>query len=500
MTIYTHIHEAASIAGILLSCFYIFKRSLDYFFSIRYKVVSVVWCLLLSLLHTVRPHVISFSVACFIICVISLIFLLLLTKLKLDTLISAFLLSYGISFVMYYIATIPIGFVLILLENNNHEVGSIIEYNTPVYLLLYSLVSILQLALSCLFFRIKRFNKGFPFLFKGYAIIVSFIVTGAVLILTTWGKSIVVEEDPYSAYLYLAGILIIGVGVFIWVKRSIKAAYIRWAKDNNAELYEQKLAEKEREIQRVTELFKTLQAENHSINHRLAALERGYVAMLQKPQSFSTEIAQEMAVSLEDVRRAARDYQEGVGQAKQEIDLPSTKVKMLDELFGLFAERCVAAKIEFNLIINGSIRYMLENIIPQSELETMVGDHLQDAIIAVNASDNPFRSITVTLGLADDCYALTVYDSGIPFTVDTLTRLGTERVTTHADVGGNGIGFMKTFEIMREHGASLVIDEKEPGTEGYSKSVSIHFDDKNQYIISTYRPNAFPVSDKYEVL
>ena len=432
-------------------------------------------------------------------CVASILFIWVLTKMKMDTVISAFLFSFGVSYVLYFIASFAVAVISSPLASRNYVSSTVIDYNTPVYFIIYSLTSVLQLLISYLIFRVKRFKRGFPFLLKGYAIIIALIAAGVVLVFATWGKTIT-ETDDYSATTFLfAGILIIGSGLYIWVKRGIKAAYLRWAKDHNKELYLKAIAEKDAQIQRLTEFCTTLRSANHSIIHRLAAMERGYVIMLGKAQggTFAMEMPEELAVSLEDVQRAMLDYQKDAGQSQRTKPLPSTKVKMLDDLFGLFAELCAGSKIDFDLIVTGSIPYMVENIVGQSKLETMIGDHVQDAMIAVGTGDNPFRSILVTLGLVEDCYALTVFDSGIPFDADTLIRLGTECVTTHVDTGGSGEGFMKTFETMGECGASLIINEKEPGSAGYSKSVTIRFDGKRQYIIETYRPGEFPPSDRY---
>jgi len=165
-----------------------------------------------------------------------------------------------------------------------------------------------------------------------------------------------------------------------------------------------------------------------------------------------------------------------------------------------FAEKFTSNKIEFVFKVNGSIPYMPEHVISQSRLETMIGAHLQDALIAVNASENTFRSVFIGIGLAGDCYEFAVSDSGVPFEVDTLVQLGTERVTTHADTGGSGIGFMITFETMRKYGASLIISEKQPSAADYTKSVTIRFEGNNRYTIETYRLNEFPPSDRFMVV
>ena len=53
---------------------------------------------------------------------------------------------------------------------------------------------------------------------------------------------------------------------------------------------------------------------------------------------------------------------------------------------------------------------------------------------------------------------------------------------------GTGIGFMTTFETMKETKASLIIDEmREMSNTDYTKSVTIRFDGKNEYRIKSYR-------------
>jgi hypothetical protein len=164
----------------------------------------------------------------------------------------------------------------------------------------------------------------------------------------------------------------------------------------------------------------------------------------------------------------------------------------------MFAERFAANDIRFKLTVTGSIVYMKENTIALGKLETMIGDHLQNALIAVNASEASIRSVLATIGEVGDYYEFSVHDSGIPFEVNTLIQLGAERVTTHADEGGSGVGFMKTFETMRERKASMIIQENKSGV--FTKSVTIRLDGENQYIIDTYRPDDFPASDRYLII
>jgi signal transduction histidine kinase len=493
-----------------LVCFYITARSLKHSASRKEKAVSVIWCLLLAVVYAARPHWATRLMVLPVYCVASILFIRCLARIKLRTAISAFMLSFGISFILYYIAAFPAALLFAPTASRGHVIGAPIDFDTPVQLAINTLAAALRLPLAFLLFRIKRFRSGFPFLSERYAVVVALIAAGIVLGLSTWMRVYSEAEDLSAAPLLLVSIIIVGAGIFIWIRLGIKAAYLRWAKDNNEGLYRQEIAEKDAEIRRLTDLSDALRSANHSIIHRLAALERGYAAMLEAARNGVFPMDDEggitaflgegdIAASLEDVRRALRDYKNEAGRGGTRKPLPTTKIKMLDDLFALFAERCKASQIEFDLIVNGSIPYMVEHILEQGELETMVGDLLQNALVAIDAGSNPFRSVLAVLGLEDGHYALTVFDSGIPFEVGTLARLGLERVTTHADDGGTGVGFMKTFEFLREYAASLVISAREPGSAGHTKSVKVLFDGEGRYVIETYRPSGYPKGDRYVI-
>ena len=85
----------------------------------------------------------------------------------------------------------------------------------------------------------------------------------------------------------------------------------------------------------------------------------------------------------------------------------------------------------------------------------------------------------------DDIYEIKIYDTGIEFEIETLLKLGKEQVTTHKDSGGTGIGFMTTFETLKESKGSLIIEED--NSENYSKAIIIKFDNKCEYKIRSYR-------------
>lgn len=85
-------------------------------------------------------------------------------------------------------------------------------------------------------------------------------------------------------------------------------------------------------------------------------------------------------------------------------------------------------KIKFEVQLNGNIYQMINNHITKEELEILIADHVKNAIIAVNYSNNSNRSILVRIGKIDGQYSIYIYDSGIEFEINTLHKLGKSQV------------------------------------------------------------------------
>jgi len=368
--------------------------------------------------------------------------------------------------------------------------GTDYDGNNLIILLLVVIVIVILFTLSYLLFKVRRFRNGFPFLFEKNAVFIALTLSVGTLILVS---IVIAPEEVFgnSVYLLLAvfGVIIIGIGIIIWARRGIKSFYKKKMKERSVELLEKELAQKEEDIQRLTMQNAAIRAANHKVAHRLTVMERSVAALVEVVQknALPAKASEELSIVADDLIRLSQDYQKGIEQIKVKTTLPTTKIKMVDDMFEYFSKLFKDEDIEFNLKVNGSILYMVENIVSQSKLETMIGDHLENALIAVNAGNNSFRSIFVILGLVGDFYELSVLDSGIPFEPDTLIRLGTNYITTHSDSGGSGIGLMTTFEAARECGASVVIREMKPNAADFSKSVTVRFDGKNDYIVQTHR-------------
>ena len=172
---------------------------------------------------------------------------------------------------------------------------------------------------------------------------------------------------------------------------------------------------------------------------------------------------------------------------KESYDNTKTEVEEIDDMLKYMQSECVKNKIDFTLQIKGNIHYMVHNLVKEEELETLLADHIKDAIIAINHTDNANRSILVRLGNIDDIYSLYIYDSGVEFKTEVLENLGKKPCTTYANEGGTGMGFMNTFDTVRKHKASLIIEEiGKPVKDNYTKVIIIKFDKKNEFKVKSY--------------
>ena len=122
----------------------------------------------------------------------------------------------------------------------------------------------------------------------------------------------------------------------------------------------------------------------------------------------------------------------------------------------------------------------------RTALQTLISDHVKDAVIAVGSRDDKQGNILLNLARDGRVYTLTVLDNGAPFELHVFDKLGRERVTTHSDSGGSGIGFMQTFSTLRACDGSIVITEFESGLP-FTKSVGFRFDGKGKFVIKSPR-------------
>ena len=357
------------------------------------------------------------------------------------------------------------------------------------------IIAIIESLILRQIFKIKRIKNGVPFLQNEKQ--VSNVGTVGIILI---GMSIIAYslfgniEGNKLVDLLFAGIVLETVCLFIWLKRKITVYYRQRLKERTVEELESEIRARDERICEVVDENSRLAEVNHKFSSRIRALEDFSCKMIERP-----EIAELMRCEFGD---EFADFEEAVKNVSEEFssemkhaviirkNLPKTGVFGVDNLLEYMCKESAKNGIDFDVKINGNILFMVQKIIDSKMLETLLGDHIKDAIIAINSSQNTYKNILVTIGIVKECYELSIYDTGIEFEIDTLLKLGLERITTHKSTGGSGIGFMTTFETLAKTKASLIIEEKHPITNNdYTKIVRIRFDGKKEYRIKSYRQN-----------
>ena len=386
------------------------------------------------------------------------------------------IISVSFSLIAMFVSTI-INFIIYKLMFFDITIETIIEYVT---------IGIIQFLLIYLFFKIKRFKYGFSFLqgketmnkenTSKIGILVSSIIIAISLVLSTYSRT---TSKILIAILILGGILMI-----YWIKKSITKYYKEKMKERTVEIQQEQIKQQDEKIKNLqTELADVLQI-NHKYSHRISAMEKAVTKLGTKLQA-NEEFAEECGDILSSIKKISKEYKEEVASVIKETKLPKTNIFSIDNLLEYMKQESEKDKIDFELNLDFGISEILETKIPQSKLETMLADHIRDAIIAINCSDNRKRKIKLVLDKEDNNYQIKFYDTGIEFEIETLSNLGLKRITTHKSTGGSGIGFMTTFETLKQCKASLIIEEY--SNQEYTKAVIIKFDNKNEYRIHSYR-------------
>lgn len=357
----------------------------------------------------------------------------------------------------------------------------------PNKLLNIVLILIIETVLIIAFFKIRRFKNGFSFLknrANGEYMDIIMINVSAIIILAycLFGKG---TGNGEIVKQMLFPFIVLGIIMIIMIQKTLTLYYKQKLLEKDITEYENTIREKDTKIEELSKEKFEISKLNHEFYNRQKALQLKVENIIS---NMSLEISDKLSV-MNQINKLSKEYTGKLEDIKHTDKLPLTDIEEIDDMFKYMQNECKKNNIEFQLTINGNIRHMVNKIIPKEKLATLIGDHIRDAIIAICCSDNKFRSIVVVLEPKDKIYELSISDTGIEFEAETFAKLGLEPATTHKDRGGNGIGFITTFETLRETRGSLIIKERHPMKENdFTKTVIFRFDGKNEYKICTYRP------------
>ncbi|MCL2860091.1 MAG: hypothetical protein FWF46_05960 [Oscillospiraceae bacterium] len=432
-------------------------------------IVLLTSCILSGIFIATFKVYFSLLIGIAIACTILTFIVSYITKYKFDYSATVLIISLAINFVFYIITLFLTSVVLNLIIENLHP-------NSLLYLLSIPL----NILLIYFLFKVRKFKNGFSFIknsktLKEFGILGVLFSIAIIIIYSSLEKGIAIITETL-----IIGALIIALGVFIWIRKNYTLYYKERLKESDIYNLQEELEDYKKENDKVLKI-------NHKYSGRISALEM-QLKKLANTMRANTEFANEISDIAVIVKRLAKEYNQEISNNITPADsVPKTNVVGIDGILEYIQMEALKSDIKLIIKFKHKINYLIENFISESKLETLLFDHLKDAIIAINFRNSNTKNIMIVFDIVDGYYEIRISDTGIPFKIDTLVKLGLEAITTHADTGGSGIGFMTTFETLNETKASLIIEEKNPNESTYTKTIIFRFDGKNEYVISSHR-------------
>lgn len=455
-----------------LYSYYIFKK----ISSIKNEGLKQLFCifgssLILAGICTYINFFINPFLSIIILCLSQGIILSIITKKKIGYSIILTCICYAVCVICQVASVIIVFIPYRLLYIHNNYINLII-------------ILIIQFIFIYLILKIKRFIQGFNFVHEKldneFADIVMINISTTVIIVTSLIGTIT-KGIQKSRINLLISFFLLTVIMVITIQKTLTMYYKQKLLKNTLHDYEEEIREKDKEIEKIkNEKFKISKI-THEFYNRQKALE------LAVNENMKNTKNKEQIKIINKIKNLTEEYSEELTKITTLPQIPTTNISEIDDMLKYMQSECSKNNIEFKVKIIGNIYPLINNIIQKNKLETLIGDHLRDAINAVNIETVKNKEILIILGIKDNKYEVSFFDTGVEFKIDTLLKLGLEATTTNKAIGGSGIGFLTTFETMKQTGASLIIKEFQPEKAYYTKSITIRFDNKNQYKICSYR-------------
>lgn len=316
---------------------------------------------------------------------LTFLILLIITKQKLHYTIPLCFISIGLSYCMEILSVFILGSVFYI-------------WNLEINIFTETCVSILQFCLIVLLLKIKRIRNGFAFLENKNNFGLGLIISGPIIILTC------LQKDPMSDMflsIITIGIVVSAIGLILWIRSAITHHYRKRLKLRAEEYSKIELAEKEKEIEKLSNENTSLSSIIHIDNHIMQSLESELKALN------STELTDKLLTSINQRNEYVNDL------LIKSKNLASTGNAEIDAVLLDLHIKSASRGIDYNLSADCDINYLLNNIISLSGFEALLRNLIINSIVDIeNNSDTPGR-ISIKISQPNDIYELTVMDNGV---------------------------------------------------------------------------------------
>lgn len=339
-----------------------------------------------------------------------------------------------------------------------------------------------------LVFKTKRLKSGLPDLESKFTGDIGVFI--AVIILLA--SSFFYFKDGSVLYFALLSSLLIlfGLAIVFWWRSQIKQSYLTRAHTNEIAELDKVIRSQRDEINNLKVQICELSKIIHKDNKLIPAMELAVRAFISEAgQNENTDGNRYRGESIIKQLNELTDERSGIIKNFELTNkkLPETGVSSVDAIVSYLLCRARKDEIDLSFLPSADVKYLTDKIITENDLNTLLADLGENALISASAKKG--GNVLIQIGLAEDThsqrpcremfYRIDFFDNGAPFEPDVFAAIGKQRYTTRKDTGGSGIGLMTTCEIARKYSASFEIDEN-LNHAIYSKRVSVCFNKKGE--------------------
>jgi len=463
---------------LIICVFYTYHSILKITFS---KKINITLHFLIAFLLTILSYSLKdyrLLIRLIILIMLSYLYLTVTTQTHPRTSLAAVLISSGISFIFYILSNTIISFIFVLIYKSE----SAIPYEKS-----YFPMCIVQFIGIYIMLKIKQIRNGIYLLIREKNITIE-IITSLFFVVY------IILISTYTNTLILVRLTILLVScssafflLFYWRHR-ITQTYREKLRQANEKSLLDEINEHKLTIEKLNADNKRLAAIIHADNKLVPAMLTAVTNHLENINNLTLEELTAHGQELsEQLRNMAKDRQ-GIleSQHKETALLPKSGLPTVDGMLSFMEARSKEYNIAYKVVIDDNIKEMALDALNEEDLLRLLGDLIDNAIIAVKHSDKE-KALLIHLGTLQNNFLVEISDSGIPFSIETYQRFGNEQYTTHKNSGGSGIGLIDIWKIKKKYKISLHIYEFPESHGIYTKKISFIFDRKNHFLLQTNR-------------
>lgn len=463
---------------ILLYCSsQIYKKLLNTNFDRPYSTVHItVYFLLIAFISSKLFDNNLISKTIFLVLSFSM-FIFLYSKIKMNVSFIASILSLGVSFISLTISSLLVCIIIMPFNYNNASF--------PLEICIV-ISGILQYILIHLLFKIKRLQKGMPFLIKS-----SFLNIGMVICMIVIIYFVFLSEIASTMYvihlLSMLLVVLLSLPLLIWWRRKITQSYVEKLRVSEVEALYKEISDKEHEIEKLHSNNRYLARIIHKDNKLIPAMELAVRNYLQNGMQMKPEDARQYGIDLLAQLQTMAADREGIIQNYHDDYRfrPQIGLYSVDAIIYYMERRAIPHSIRYEYQFDKGLKEVMLSYIDENDAIHLLSDAIENSIIATMHAIK--KEIKIHIGFIQDILFMDISDTGLPFEPATYQNFGLLQHTTHKDSGGSGVGLLDIWKLKHKYKISLQIYEYSPDDHEYTKKIRFFFDRRNHFLIQSYR-------------